>query len=169
MAILCWPFLSCCSSSSLLPGGIRKSPSLAAESSMASFFLEAFRRFAGGAFSGFPRGPELFRALVREGLNQGSSLIGVVNNDKHSINRMYSSDGLTAKVVVAQRMVLRGLSLCLRGEGSFDDQGSPGSTRDFRRRNLLFLLQTLRLRLVNAERFLVEIVPGGSKSACAAR
>lgn len=71
MAILCWPFLSCCSSSSLLPGGIRKSSSLAAESSMASFFLEAFRRFAGGHSLVFPEAQNSFvllsaKVLIKE-------------------------------------------------------------------------------------------------------
>src|ERR1035441_2412543 len=40
--------------------------------------------------------------------------------------------------------------------------------RDFRRRSILLFLQAFRLRLVDAERFLIEIVAGSGKGAGAA-
>jgi hypothetical protein len=61
-------FLSWCSSSSLLPGGIRKSSTLAAELSMASFFLDAFRRFAGGILLLFPVSQNSFVLLSAKDL-----------------------------------------------------------------------------------------------------
>src|SRR5271169_165389 len=43
-----------------------------------------------------------------------------------------------------------------------------GSACDYRGCNILLFFQTFRLRLVDAERLLIEIVAGGSVSACAA-
>ena len=80
---LCWPFVSYCSSSSRLPLGIRKSSSLAAELSMASFFLDAFRRFAGGILWLLPVSQNSFVLLLANVLISNRSLMCVVNNVKH--------------------------------------------------------------------------------------
>ncbi len=71
MAILCWPFLSWRSSSSLLPRGTRKSSNLAAELIIASFFLAAFRKFAGGIRWLFPVSQNSFVLLSEKVLITG--------------------------------------------------------------------------------------------------
>ena len=83
MAMLCWPSRSWCNSSSRLPGGIRKSSTLVAELSMASFFLKVFRRFAGGILWLFPVSQNSFVLLSAKVLINEQSLMCVVNNVKH--------------------------------------------------------------------------------------
>src|SRR5229473_7735573 len=80
--MLCWPSRSRWSVSSLLPGGTSKSSNLPAECSIASFFLAASRRFAGGIPWLLPVSQNSFVPLSAKVLITFDSLTYVVNNVK---------------------------------------------------------------------------------------
>jgi hypothetical protein len=80
---LCWPSRSLCNASSLLPGGIRKSSNFPAEWTIASFFLAALPKFAGGIPWLLPVSQNSFVLLSAKVLITVASLMRVVNNVKH--------------------------------------------------------------------------------------
>ncbi len=83
MRMLCCPARSRFKASSLLPGGSRKSSNFSAAWSMASFFLAALRKLAGGIALLLPVSQNSFVFLSAKVLIAKASLALVVNNVKH--------------------------------------------------------------------------------------